>query len=91
VKLLREMEAIESDADDEVQYMSLEDTEVVDLPKDLCSDLLENGENKNLPADLYVILDMMDLDQNKKMDNKLGVVNEKQEGISKNKWGTVLV
>jgi hypothetical protein len=79
VKLLREMEAIESDADDEIQYMSLEDTEMVDLPKDLCSDLLENGENKNLPADLYVIPDRMDLD------------HEKQEGISKNKWGIVLV
>jgi hypothetical protein len=54
------MEAIEAEVDeDEVQHMSLEDVEMMELPRDLCQELSENAENRGLPTDLYVIPDRM--------------------------------
>jgi hypothetical protein len=92
VRLLREMEAIEFDTDDdEIQHIPLEDVEMLELPKELCPDLSENAENKSLPADLYVIQDKMVLDQNQAMDKMSDIICEGQEGRPKNKWGPVLV
>jgi hypothetical protein len=81
VRLLREMEAIEFDTDDdEIQHIPLEDVEMLELPKELCPDLSENAENKSLPADLYVIPDKMVLDQNQAMDKMSDIICEGQEG-----------
>jgi hypothetical protein len=63
VKLLREMEALESEADDEIQGLSHEDVEMMEIPEELRSTVSKNLGNRNLPCDLYVLPDMMSTDQ----------------------------
>jgi hypothetical protein len=92
VRLFREMEAIESDADDdEIQHMSHEDVGMMELPKELCPILSDSLENKSMPADLYVIPNRMVLDQNQEMEKGFEVISKGQEGKPRDKWGPVLM
>jgi hypothetical protein len=91
MKLLKEMEAIESDADDEIQHVSLEDMEMMELPKDMRSIFSKVSENKNLSANLYVIPDRMALDQVQEMGESTEVVGKGQGRKPRDKWGPMLV
>jgi hypothetical protein len=51
VELLREIEALESDADDEIHGLSHVDVEMMELPEELCSAFSENLGNGDLPSD----------------------------------------
>jgi hypothetical protein len=41
IKLLREMEALESDADEEMSTLAVEDVEMMNIPKNMCHVLTE--------------------------------------------------
>jgi hypothetical protein len=91
VKLLREMKAIESEPEDELQVVSHEDVEMTELPEELRSVLSKNVGNRNLPSDLYVLPDMMITDQDGDGIKIIEVVAMGQEKKTKSKWGPILV
>jgi hypothetical protein len=62
IKLLHEMEVIDSDLDDENTTIQ-EDVEMVTLSGNLCMELSDQRKVANLPDDVYTIPDMMDVCQ----------------------------
>jgi hypothetical protein len=83
VDLLREIEALELDADDEIHGLSHVDVEMMELPEELCSTFSENLGNGDLPSDLYV--------QEGNGNKEAEVVAMGQEKKTKSKCGPVLV
>jgi hypothetical protein len=94
MKLLRDMEALDSD-DDNAEIFITQDEELVMLLEKLCSQIANSDWRRALLDDLYEIPDMMDSAQDGKpskegSDQGLRKVqhNKKQE---KKKWSPVLV
>jgi hypothetical protein len=71
-KLLKEMEALESDDEDEISSMAVDETEMVHLPKALCAE--QNGYigASELPADMYTIPDTLNNNQTGRGNNQQG-------------------
>jgi hypothetical protein len=53
------MEALESDGDEEIISMVVDDTEMIHLPEGLCADLEKGKRSTDLPADIYTRHDMI--------------------------------
>jgi hypothetical protein len=59
VKLLREMEQIDSDAEDEASVIAQGGVEMISLPENLCVDFFGDKWVRGLPDDIYTLCDMM--------------------------------
>jgi hypothetical protein len=89
IKLLHEMEVIDSDLDDENTTIQ-EDVEMVTLSGNLCMELSDQRKVANLPDDVYTVPDMMDVCQGQNNEKEKQVIEKLQKG-EKEKWGSVLV
>jgi hypothetical protein len=54
-KLLREMEAVDSEANDEASVAAMDDVEMVCLPDDVCAEISSGKWIKDLPEDIYTL------------------------------------
>jgi hypothetical protein len=75
-RLLREMEAVESEAEDEIASMTVVDVEMMTLHATLCAKLTKNKCDTYLLDDIYSIPGMMDTTQNQQQEV---VSNEKKK------------
>jgi hypothetical protein len=79
-RLLKEIEALDSDIDEEISTMAIEDTEMVHLPKAMYYEILDNRGEVDLPADVYTLPDMIKPEQNQGHSVEQDVViGEKRE------------
>jgi hypothetical protein len=90
IKLLQEMEALESDIEDETSNMQ-EDVEMINLLEQLCMELTEQRKMTTLPKDVYTIPDMMEVCQVQGRDNGEEVSLKPQNREGKDKWGPLLM
>jgi hypothetical protein len=86
-KLLKEMEALDSDGDDEIVGMAVDDAKMVHLLEVLCADLDRCKESTDLPTDIYTLPNMISLKQNVEDE----IANREKRKGGKQKWGSVLV
>jgi hypothetical protein len=89
-KLLRGMEAMDSDAKNDGHSMNLVDFELVTLLEELCAKLWEAASDMELPKDLYLVPGVAENDQ---VMDEPEVIDGKEGSQKKNsgKWGPVLV
>jgi hypothetical protein len=86
------MEALDSDADEEISTMAIDDTEMVHLPKAMYYEILDSRGEVDLPADLYTLPDMIKPEQNQGHSvEQDAVIDEKKRKDGKPKWGPLLV
>jgi hypothetical protein len=57
-KLLREMEVVDSEAEDETSDAAVEDVEMVCLPDEIYAEISSGKWLKDLPEDIYTLPDM---------------------------------
>jgi hypothetical protein len=57
-KLLREMEAVDSEAEDETSDAAVEDVEMVFLSDEVCAKISSGNLLKDLPEGIYTLSDM---------------------------------
>jgi hypothetical protein len=91
VKLLREMEALESDADEEISILTVEDVEMMNIPESLCSELVETRNAPTLPDDIYTLPKMMNITQELPQRAEPAKPNREKKRREKEKWGPILV
>jgi hypothetical protein len=91
-KLLREMEVVDSEADEEKAVMDLEDVEMVCLPDNICVEISKQKWVKELPKDIYTLPDMNQVSANQLMgeESSKTVHDGFQTKSKKGNWGPVL-
>jgi hypothetical protein len=57
-KLLREIEAVDSEANEEASVVAMDDVEMICLPDDVCAEISSVKWIKELPEDIYTLLEM---------------------------------
>jgi hypothetical protein len=92
-KLLREMEVAMSDSGDEDSVMAREEDELTLLSRGWLEKTLEDSEMRDLPDNLYVMLELAEqLDGGTIMsDNQLEEDKKPKAREDKQKWGPILV
>jgi hypothetical protein len=91
IRLLREMEVLEHEEDEDMKLMDQDDEELVSIPKEWCEKLADDMRIDGLPEDVYTIPEMENTFPEEKPDVEGTRDTCFLQKNTKGKWGPTLV